>query len=196
MRKLTLFVLALALGIVLGARAQTVATAAAASPIVPFTNLPTMIGMGGAFNQMGTPRESAWLTGIIPFQASAGMYSITTSDLLPTSVTDSATGRRIYTLTGTLRTGVCKTLRPLTGNQPAPSDMLLLCGDAGFGISQASTTGAALNVSVTAAVGLPYIHQFNAHWALLVELRGVWVPTLGTKGAWNFIPELGVVWKP
>lgn len=170
---------------------------AQAPPPLPFTpnTLPTMIGGGVTYNQLGSPQISFWAAGIEPVSDKAGMYLNQTVDLLPARVFDSASGRTIYTLQGTLRAGACKTLRPFTGNS-VPKDMVLICGDAGVALSQASSSGASLNVSVTSAFGLPYVHQFNAHWASIVELRGVWVPTLGSKGAWNLIPEIGIVFKP
>lgn len=174
-----------------------VAPLCAQPTILPFTPnaMPAMFGGGVTYNQLGSPRVSFWSTGIEPVAEKAGVYLNQTVDLLPAKVFDSATGRTIFTLQGSLRAGACKTLHPFTG-PTAPKDMLLICGDAGVALSQASSTGAALNVSVTTAFGLPYVHQFNSHWASIVELRGVWVPTLGSKGAWNLIPEAGIVFTP
>ena len=161
-------------------------------PLTNITALPSMFGGGASYSQLGTPRYNFWLAGIVPISSSVGMYESTTTDLIPIAQTDAATGRTVHTLQATLREGIHKTI-PM----PQPSkNMLLIGGTAGLAFSQASVTGASVNVNLAASFELTYVRQLNAHWAVIMPIRGLWVPTIGKTGGWNFMPELGVVWKP
>lgn len=172
---------------------SAIAQSSAPPPILPVTNLttlPTYIAAGASFNQLGTPRFNFWLSGIVPISNSIGMYEATTVDLLPIEKVDSVTGRKVFTLQSTLREGVHKTLHV------DPKNMVMIGGDAGLAFSQSSTTGASTTVNLSASFAVTYVRQINDHFAVIVSIRGVWVPTIGGTGAWNFIPEVGLTWKP
>lgn len=167
--------------------------AAAQSPAIPITSLttlPTYIAAGASFNQLGKPRYNFWMAGIIPISTSVGMYESTTVDLIPISAVDSATKRTVYTLQSSIREGVHKTLHT------DPKNMVMIGGDAGLAFSQSSTTGTGATVNLSASFAVTYVRQINPHLAFIVPIRGVWVPTIGSTGAWNFIPEIGITWKP
>ena len=93
-------------------------------PLTNITALPSMFGGGSSFNQLGTPQYNFWLAGIVPISSSVGMYESTTTDLIPITQTDSATGRTVHTLQATLREGIHKTI-PTPCN---PSKNMLLIG--------------------------------------------------------------------
>jgi hypothetical protein len=158
---------------------------------VPITNLtatlPAYIGGGASFNQLGTPRYNFWTAGIIPISSSVGMFESTTVDLIPIAQVDSVTKRTVYTLQTSLREGLHKTLYRNAKN------MMLVGGDAGLSFSQSSATGSAVTVNMSASFALTYIRQITSHVSFVLPIRGVWVPTVGGTGAWNFIPECGIL---
>lgn len=65
----------------------------------------------------------------------------------------------------------------------------LLGGDAGVGLSQAQPSG--VNVSLAAAFTATVVYQLSPKWAVVVPVRGLY-----SAGAWNLIPEIGVLFKP
>jgi hypothetical protein len=145
--------------------------------------LPTYVGAGPAFNQIGTPRTNIWATAIYPVASSVGVYSSTTTDIIPVQKTDAATGRKYYAFTTSIRQGLHKTL--YTTSKFA----VLLGGDAGVGLSQADPSG--VNVALSAAFTATAIYQWKPKWAIAVPIRGVFA-----AGAWNLIPEVGILFKP
>jgi hypothetical protein len=145
--------------------------------------LPTYVGLGAAFNQIGTPRTNLWAAAIYPVASSVGVYSSTTTDIIPVQKTNPATGKPYYAFTTSIRQGVHKTI--FTSGK----FVLLLGGDAGVGLSQADPSG--VNVALSAAFTGTAIYQVSPKWAIVAPVRGVY-----GGGAWNIIPEFGVLFKP
>ena len=145
--------------------------------------LPTFVGAGAAFNQIGDPRTNLWATAIYPVASSAGVYASTTTDVIPRLTVDPATKRSYYAFTTSIRQGIHKTL------YHAGAWTLLLGGDAGVGLNQAAPSG--VNVSFAGSFTTTAVYQFKPHWALAVPVRGLWV-----NSSWNLVPQIGVLFKP
>ncbi len=158
-------------------------TAAAQTAPEPPAAAPTYIGVGAAFNQIGTPRVNLWATAIYPVVSSAGVYSSTTTDVIPVSKVDPATNRTYFAFTTSIRQGVHKTIFT-QGKFTA-----LLGGDAGVGLNQAQPSG--VSVSFAASFTTTGIYQINSKWSLAVPIRGLWV-----NSSWNLVPQIGVLFKP
>ncbi len=161
--------------------AQTPTPTATPDP-TPSAVLPTYIGLGAAFNQIGTPRVNLWATAIYPILSSAGLYTSTTTDIIPVQKVTPA-GVPYYAFTTAIRQGLHKVVYK--------SDKLafLLGGDAGVGLSQAAPSG--VNVGLSGAFTATAIYQLSPKWAVAVPIRGVY-----SDGAWNAIAEIGIVFKP
>ncbi len=173
----TLFALTAALAI-----AQTSAPVAVTASGLAAITLPTYIAGGGAFNQLAG--VNLWFSAIAPISTSLGMYESTTADLFPVRVMVS--GKGAYVFQSSFREGVHKLLHQDAHNA------ILIGGDAGYSFAQASSAGAATS-GVSAAITFTYVRQINAHWALMVPIRALYMPTLG---GWNPILEMGLSWKP
>jgi hypothetical protein len=168
----------------LSAMAQTAVPVAVAEPTPTASiTLPTYIGAGVAFNQIGTPRTNLWATAIYPAASSVGLYSSTTTDIIPVQKLDAATGNKYYAFTTSIRQGLHKAL------YSSNKFTFLLGGDAGLGFSQAAPSG--VNVGLSAAFTGTGIYQFKPRWAVILPVRGLYA-----GGAWNLIPEIGIVFKP
>jgi hypothetical protein len=144
---------------------------------------PTYIGAGAAFNQIGTPRVTIWATAIYPIVSRVGLYSSTTTDIMPVLRTDAATGREYYGFSTSVRQGIHKTVLS-SGRFHA-----LAGGDAGVEFSQSAPTGVA--VAVAGSITGTAVYQLSQKWAVVVPIRALW-----QNGAWNLVPEVGIVWKP
>ena len=143
----------------------------------------TIIGAGAAFNQIGTPRTNLWATAIYPVASSAGVYTSTTTDIIPLSKIDTATGRSYYAFTTSVRQGIHKVV-VTTGKLT-----VLIGGDVGAGFSQAAPSG--VNVSLAGSFTATAVYLFKPKWGIVVPIRGMY-----TNGAWNLIPQAGIVFKP
>jgi hypothetical protein len=156
------------------------------APVIPpglaNITLPTYVAGGGAFNQLAG--VNLWASAIVPISANLGMYESTTADLFPVKVT--VAGKSAYVFQSSFREGVHKLLHQDANNA------ILIGADAGYSFAQASAAGASTS-GVSAAVTFTYVRQINAHWAVMVPVRSVYVPVFG---GWNAILEVGAVWKP
>jgi hypothetical protein len=144
---------------------------------------PTYIGAGAAFNQIGTPRVTIWATAIYPIVSRVGLYSSTTTDIIPVLRTDAATSREYYGFSTSVRQGIHKTVLS-SGKFHA-----LVGADAGVEFSQYAPTGVA--VAVAGSITGTAVYQLSQKWAVVVPIRALW-----QNGAWNLVPEVGIVWKP
>lgn len=145
--------------------------------------IPSYVGAGAAFNQIGSPRTNLWATAIYPVASSSGVYSSTTTDILPVQKTDPATGRAYFAFSTSIRQGLHKTV--YTNNR----FVFLLGGDAGVSLTQAAPSG--VNVGLSGAFTATGIYQLSPKWALAVPIRGMYI-----NGSWNLIPEVGILFKP
>ena len=175
MKTILIFVLSFA------AFAQT--TAVPATPTA--ASLPTYVGGGAAFNQIGQPRWNLWASAIYPVSNAHGVYLSTTTDIVPVQVTDPLTKRLYWGFTTQIRQGAHKTVLErgkLT---------VLLGGDAGVGMSQASPSG--INVNFAGGFTATAVYKLSASWSLAVPVRALYI---GQTGNWNVIPEFGILFKP
>ena len=166
--KQTLVILSLTLLLAIASMAQT---------------LPTYVGAGAAFNQIGVPRVNIWATAIYPVASSAGVYTSTTTDIIPVQKTDPATGKAYYAFSTSIRQGLHKAL------YTSGKFVFLLGGDAGVALTQAAPSG--VNVGLSGAFTATGIYQLNSKWSLAVPIRGMYV-----NSSWNLIPEIGILFKP
>jgi hypothetical protein len=157
--------------------------AAFAQTATPAALTPTYVGAGAAFNQIGNPRVNLWATAIYPVASSIGMYSSTTTDIVPVARVDAATGRKYFAFTTSIRQGVHKVV------YTSSKFTALLGGDGGVGLSQAAPSG--VDVSLSAAFTATLIYQLSPRWAIAAPIRGIY-----SGGAWNLVPEFGFVFKP
>jgi hypothetical protein len=146
--------------------------------------LPTYVGAGAAFNQIGTPRVNIWATAVYPVVSRVGLYSSTTTDIIPVLRLDAATNRQYYAFSTSIRQGLHKAI--FTSGK----FVMLVGGDAGIEMSQGTPPSGAV-VSVAAAFTGTAVYQISSKWAVMVPVRGLW-----QNGAWNLVPEVGIVWKP
>ena len=153
------------------------------APTAASVVLPTYIGAGAAFNQIGTPRVNIWATAIYPIASSVGVYSSTTTDIIPVLTTDAATKRQYYGFSTSVRQGVHKSL--YTNSKFTA----LIGGDAGVGLSQAVPSG--INVSLAGSFTMTGIYQINKSWSVVVPVRCLW-----QNASWNLVPEVGIMFKP
>ena len=168
--------------------AQTPSTAQNAAVPVQSLTIPSYVGAGASFNQIGTPRFTMFATAVVPISSTAGVYTSSTADIIPIIKIDSATGRKFYTFQTSLRQGAHKVLYD---NKKVA---FLLGGDIGPGFS--GSTGSGMNVGLTGSLTATFVYQFHQHWAFIMPIRGFMSNNTGGFGVMNLIPEAGFVWKP
>lgn len=173
----------------------------AAPSAQPLANvsLPPYVLFGASYNQQ--TGAAGVLSGIFPeTSAVGGIYGSVTADIVPLKYTDPATRKTIYLVSGSFRAGQHKVL------YNNGTTMLLIGGDLGAsfsgssssGTASATTTAAGVNIGVAGSFTFTYVRQINAHWAVGVPVRMLWMSGVGPggAGAWNPVAEAGVVWKP
>lgn len=153
------------------------------SPAPVVSALPTYVGAGVTYNQIGTPKANIWATAIYPVISSVGVYSSTSTDIVPVQKLDPATGRAYFAFTTSIRQGVHKTV------YTSGKFVALIGGDAGVGLSQAVPSG--MNVSLAASFTATAIYQLTPKFAVVVPIRGMWV-----NSSWNLLPQIGILFRP
>jgi ABC-type molybdate transport system substrate-binding protein len=147
--------------------------------------LPTYVGAGVAFNQIGVPRVNLWAGAFYPVSSSKGVYLSTVADIVPVLQLDPVTKRQFYAFSTSIRQGAHKTI------WTAGKFTALLGGDAGAGFSQASPSG--VNVNFAGSFTATGVYQLSAKFAIVVPIRALW---MGDSKTWNALPEFGVLFKP
>lgn len=147
--------------------------------------LPTYVGAGASFNQIGQPRINAWAGAIYPVLSSAGLYLSTVADIVPVAQIDPATGRQFYAFSTSIRQGMHKVIGTW-GRMSA-----LIGGDAGAGFAQGATSG--LSVSFAGSFTATAVYQISPRWAVVVPVRALWQ---GQSKTWNALPEVGIFFRP
>ncbi len=144
-------------------------------------SLPSYVAIGAAYNQIGTPNWNAFFTAIYPLASPIGMYTSTTTDLIPVRAQDPKTGRQYWAISTGVRQGVHEQI--LNVNDKF---RVLVGGDLGAAFSQASPSGTNVNLtgSFTGTVG----YQFSKRFGVLMPIRGLYVPQVG----WNLILQAGI----
>jgi hypothetical protein len=145
--------------------------------------LPTYVGAGAAYNQIGTPIWNIWATAVYPVVNSVGLYASTSTDITPLQKTDPATKRLYWSFTTSVRQGLHKVV------MSRGALTFLVGGDAGVGMSQADPSG--VNVGLSGSFTGTAVWKLGKSWAVVVPVRGLWVNT-----SWNLIPEIGILFCP
>lgn len=167
---------------------KTVLIMVAALPLVGQqvdTKLPSYVALGGAYNQ--PTGFNLWASAIIPVVNSLGIYNVTSVDLFP--VKAFVGSQQMYIFQTSLRDGLCKSVFD------DGKITLLGCGDGGAGFSQGT-------ISVSGAFTGVVAKHLGKTWGLVFVLRALYMPSISpvdvskSKGGWNPIAEVGVVWKP
>ena len=146
--------------------------------------LPTYVGVGAAFNQIGQPRFNLWAAAVYPVSSRAGVYMSTTTDIIPISQIDPVTKRQFWAFQTSIRQGAHKIVFS-SGKFTA-----LAGGDAGAGVSQASPSG--INVSFAGSLTITAVYDLGKKFALVVPVRALWTG----QSSWNVLPEIGILFKP
>lgn len=161
--------------------AQTPTTVTPVQSIV----LPTYIMGGVAYQQIAG--WNGFVSGITPVSNQIGMYGSLTADILPIKTVNAA-GQSMYLLNTSMRAGLHKVLFNDGVN------MILIGGDYGAAYSPAAT----VSIGPSGSFTVTYVRQINAHWAVGVPIRALWVPATTPSGSGGFNPvaEVGIIWKP
>ena len=162
-------------------------------------NLPTYIMGGLSYNQY--TGGSGFVSAIVPESNSVGLYGSVTADVVPVKYVD-ATGKSGWLLSTSVRAGQHKVLYNDGKN------MLLIGGDFGASFTQPNQASGLGTTTVPSSSGVTigasgsftatYVYQINAHLAVGIPIRMLWMSGAGPNGsgAWNPVAEIGVVWKP
>jgi hypothetical protein len=180
-------VLMAALAVAQTAPAQPITTTTSATALASVT-LPTYIMAGVSFNQI--TGGAGFVSAIIPESNAVGLYGSATTDLVPLKTT--VNGKSIYVLNGSARAGQHKVVYQDTKNA------VLIGGDIGASFSNPSAGTPGVTLGVAGSFTLTYVRQINAHLAVGVPVRMLYMSNVGANGtgAWNPVVEFGLVWKP
>jgi hypothetical protein len=160
-------------------------------PVTTLTALPTSVFGGVSFNQLGTPKEAGELGAIYApsAQSAIGMYDSTTVDLVPVHLVDAATGRKYWSIEGTVRQGIHEKLFA-TGRW-----FFMAGGDVGPGLAT-SASGQGLALSLSGSLDVIPIYRVSNAISLALPIRLEYLDAanqVAGSSRWNPVVQFNVV---